>query len=340
MTELNPSAYAPYSDPENYILEWTDRIWAPRGMGQIREHYMPDIKVHGAYGTITGNEPIIKACLQKNAAFPHRLFTGEDVIWEPRDTNSWLSSHRIINTGRQEGHWQYGAPTFKKSTSRNVAVCLIRDAFVAEEWVVRDEWAVIEQSGHDINKIARQIASDPQTGLLGVKKGRLLGEPPANPLLEGVSGKRPTISGREEDQIALSMIDEVWNQHLGNKVNDYFSREIVINTTRNRTEARADGYKDELDHLFGPFPDAHVDVYDVAFNHDSFYGTRVSVVWVLSGTYSGIPLYGPITNSPVEIFGVSHFQFRGDKIYREWRIYDELALLAQIKQAQGDLNEV
>ncbi|WP_024820661.1 nuclear transport factor 2 family protein [Arthrobacter sp. 31Y] len=336
MTTLNPAAYAPYDDPEHYILSWTDRIWEPRGMGQIRDHYMPDIRVHGAYGTITGNEEIIKACVQKNAAYPHRLFTGEDVLWEARTENSWLSSHRIINSGRQEGFWQYGPPTFKKSVSRNIAVCLVRDAFIAEEWVVRDEWAVVEQSGHDVHAVARQIASSPSLGLLGEKKGPLLGPVPANPLLEGVSGKRPD-HGRTEDKKTVQMIEELWNQHLGNLAPDYLHRDIVIHTTRHRTEARIDGYKDELDHLFAPFPDARVDIYDVAFNEDPFHGTRVSIVWVLNGTYSGIPLYGPVTNTPVEIFGVSHFKFRGDKIYREWRIYDEMALLAQIKQAQGDI---
>ncbi len=335
MIELKPTAYAPYDGPEDYILSWTDRIWEPRGMGQIREHYLSDIKVHGAYGTIIGNEPIIQACLQKNAAYPHRLFTGEDVVWEVRDANTWLSSHRIVNCGRQEGYWQYGPPTFKHTASRNIAVCLVRDAMIAEEWVVRDEWAVVEQSGHDVETIAREIAFSPSAGLLGERYTTLLGEPPADPLLEGVSGPRPG-HNRDEDKRVVAMIDEVWNQHLRNQVPDYFSRDIIIETTRHQTHARADGYKTELDHLFGPFPDAHVDIYDVAFNEDTFHGTRVSITWVLRGTYCGIPLYGPATNSPIEIFGISHFQFRGDQIYREWRIYDELAVLAQIKKAHGE----
>ena len=355
MIKLQPTAYAPYADPEDYIMSWTDRIWAPRGMGQIREHYRSDIAVHGAYGTIVGCEPIIRACLQKNAAYPRRLFTGEDVIWETRAENSFLSSHRIINCGRQEGYWQYGPPTFAYSTSRNIAVCLVRDAMIAEEWVVRDEWAVVEQSGHDVERVAREIAGHPNTSLLGedvervardiastpdpaASPGRLLGNPPPDPLNAGVSGPRtarsPAAGG--EDQRVLSMIDEVWNQHLGQLVEDYFSRDIVIETTRHRTLARESGYKDELDHLFGAFPDARVDVYDVAFNDDPFFGRRVAVIWVLSGTYSGNPLYGPVTNAPVEILGVSHFQFRGDQIYREWRVYDELAVLAQINRARGD----
>ncbi|WP_327668049.1 MULTISPECIES: ester cyclase [unclassified Streptomyces] len=334
MTELASSAYAPYNDPEDYILSWTDRIWEARGMGQIRDHYMPDLSVHGAYGTITGNEQIIQASLQKNAAYPHRSFTGEDVVWEVRDENTWLSSHRILNCGRQEGYWQYGPPTFQHTVSRNVAVCLVRDAMVAEEWVVRDEWSVVEQSGHDIDEIARQIAFAPNSGLLGDRPEKLLGEAPKNPLVKGVSGARPDL-GRDEDDHAVAMIDEVWSQHLGNRVPDYFCRDIVINTTRNLTFAREDGYKEALDRLFAPFPDAQVEVYDVAFNEDAFHGTRVSVTWVLRGSYSGTPLYGPVTNSPIEILGVSQFQFRHGKIIREWRVYDELAVLAQIKKAQG-----
>lgn len=331
--ELKPSAYAPYADPEDYILSCTDQIWQPRGMGQIRDHYLPDIKVHGAYGTVVGSEAIIQACLQKNAAFPRRSFTGEDVVWEIRDENTWVSSHRILNCGRQEGYWQYGDPTFRYSMSRNIALCLIKDAHVAEEWVVRDEWAVVEQSGHDVDEVARHLAFAPQTDLVG--RGRRVDEPPAEPLRRGATGERPG-EGDGEDQIVLSMIDEVWNGHLGQLVGHYVDRNVVIDGTRYRTYAREDGYKDQLDHLFAPFPDARVDCYDVALNVDPFHGTRVSVMWVLRGSYCGVPQYGPVTNSAVEILGISHFLMRGEKIQREWRVYDELAVLSQIKRAQGE----
>ena len=330
--ELKPSAYAPYADPEDYIMSCTDQIWQPRGMGQIRDHYLPDIKVHGAYGTVVGSEPIIRACLQKNAAYPHRAFTGEDVVWETRDENSFVSAHRIINCGRQEGYWHYGPPTFRHSVSRNVALCLVRDARIAEEWVVRDEWAVVEQSGHDVAEVARSIALAPSAELLGGPS--LIGEAPADPLRRGVSGSRPDHDG-VEDQIVASMIERVWNDHLGQEVPDFFDRNLVIESTRHRTMARWDGYKDELDHLFGPFPDAQIVPYDIALNTDPFYGTRVSVLWKLRGTYSGVPLYGPVTRTPIEILGCSQFLMRGEKIAREWRIYDEIAVLSQIIRSRS-----
>ncbi len=329
--KLKPSAYAPYSDPEDYIMSCTDQIWQERGMGQILDHYAPDIKVHGAYGTIIGNEPIVAACLQKNAAYPRRAFTGEDVVWEARSDNSFVSAHRILNCGRQEGYWQYGPPTFRHSVSRNVAICLCVNAMMVEEWVVRDEWAVVEQSGHDVHRVATEIALSPSQGLLGGPS--LIGAAPLNPLVCGVSGTRPPHEGAE-DEIVLTMIKRVWNGHLGNEVPRFFDRNVIIDSTRHRTNARWDGYKDELDHLFGPFPDAQVSVLDVALNVDPFYGTRVSVLWKLEGTYCGVPLYGPVTQTPVEILGCSQFLMRGEKIVREWRIYDEIAVWSQIIRAQ------
>ncbi len=333
LPELTERAYAPYDGPEDYIMSWTDRIWEPRGMGQINDHYDPDIPVHGASGTIVGNQPIIRACLQKNAAFPNRLFTGEDVIWEKRSAESFISSHRIINCGRQEGPWHYGPATFKYSTSRNVALCLVRDAMVVEEWVVRDEWAVAEQSGHDVDRVTTEMALAPRADLFGTAQGRLLGDPPTDPLHEGVSGRRDP-SPHGDDVRVLEMIDQVWNGHRREKFLDYFSRDVVIEATRQQTYARHTGYKDTLDQLFGPFPDAVVNVYDVAVNDHPFFGRRVSVLWVLEGTYSGTPIYGPVTGSPVEVLGISHFQMRDDVIWKEWRIFDEMALWAQIKAAR------
>ncbi len=31
---LSPSAYAPYRDPRDYILSWTDTIWIDRAIGR------------------------------------------------------------------------------------------------------------------------------------------------------------------------------------------------------------------------------------------------------------------------------------------------------------------
>ena len=54
----------------------------------------------------------------------------------------------------------------------------------------------------------------------------------------------------------------------------------------------------------------------------------------MHGTYSGVPLYGPPTRTPVKILGATHFEMREGKILREWRLFDEIAVLAQIVGAR------
>ena len=71
-------------------------------------------------------------------------------------------------------------------------------------------------------------------------------------------------------------------------------------------------------------------------NESAELGTRVAVIWILRGTYSGVPTYGPITNTRVHILGSSHYELHEGKILREWRIFDEVAIIAQIIAGRRD----
>ena len=149
-SSLSPSAYAPYRDPRDYILSWTDAIWIDRGLGRLREHYAGDVKVHTAYGETYGFDHVMQNSLQKFAAFPNGGGGhGEDVIWEQRGSNGFISSHRVFKSGTHTGFWTYGPPTGRDWVSRTIAHCLVQDNKVAEEWIVRDEWAVLEHLGLD-----------------------------------------------------------------------------------------------------------------------------------------------------------------------------------------------
>lgn len=334
---LQPSAYAPYADPEEYILEWTDKIWVEEALGLLHDHYAADMKVHGAYGTMEGGvEQVIQASLMKKSSFPTRVGTGEDVVWEARGDNAFVSSHRVLHAGLHQGVWQYGPATQRESVSRNIATCLVRDGLVVEEWVVRDEYAVVEQLGFDPEAVARLLAFRGSETLLGSTEGDgLLGPAPDDPLAVGDSGPRPD-THRGEAELALGLVEEVWNQRMFQLVPEYFHRDVICHIPRHRVATRADGYRRELERLLAPFPDARVEIRDVAFNESDFHGRRAAVVWRLRGTYSGVPAYGPVTNSPVDVLGTSQFLFRGSRLMHEWRVYDEIAILAQIARARGD----
>lgn len=331
---LSPSAYAPYRDPRDYILSWTDAIWIDRGLGRLHEHYAADVKVHTAYGETYDFDHVMQNSLQKFAAFPNGGGGhGEDVIWEQRGANGFISSHRVFKSGTHTGYWTYGPPTGRDWVSRTIAHCLVRDNKVVEEWLVRDEWAVLEHLGLDPYRIAAELAgSSPVLGramaLGAASEGAFAGRI-EDPCVSGVSGPRPH---RHQAECALvrEMFETVWNERLFNLVPRFCDRQVVCHSVRMKRVQGIDPYQIELVNLLATFPDAKIELRDIAVLDGPENGLRVAVIWLLRGSYCGVPTYGPVTRTPVNVLGASHFELRDGKILREWRIFDEIAVLAQI----------
>ena len=330
---LRPSAYAPYRDPRDYILSWTDAIWIDRGLGRLTEHYDRQVKVHTAYGETYDYDYVVSNSLQKFAAFPNGGGGhGEDVIWEARGRNGFISSHRVFKSGTHTGYWTYGPPTGRDWVSRTVAHCLVQDNKVLEEWLVRDEWAVLEHLGLDPHRIAADLAdASPVLGQAmqaGRDEGAFAGHV-AEPARMGISGVRPATHAPECTMVQ-AMFEEVWNQRLLNRVPAYFDRQIVCHSVRMKRVQGIDPYQIELINLLATFPDFRVEVRDIAVLDGPENGLRIAVIWLLRGSYCGVPTYGPVTRTPVNVLGASHYEMRDGKVLREWRIFDEIAILAQI----------
>ena len=80
--------------------------------------------MHTAYGETYGFDHVIGNSVQKFAAFPNAGGGhGEDVVWEQRSENGFISSHRVLKTGTHTGYWTYGPPTGRDFVSRTVAHC-------------------------------------------------------------------------------------------------------------------------------------------------------------------------------------------------------------------------
>ncbi|AHK29120.1 hypothetical protein OPAG_02177 [Rhodococcus opacus PD630] len=327
---LTADTYAPFDTPEDYILGWTDLIWDDFGLGRLREHYAKDVVVHGAYRPIRGVNDVIAGSLVKKSAFPTRIGTAEDVICEPRGDRAFISHHRVFHSGPQAGLGVYGPATLNNSESRNMAICLVRDGLVVEEWVVRDEYRVVTTLGLDPEAVARQVAfTDEAAGLFGTAA-------PADAVFSGESGPRPD-THRGEAEFIREFVADVWNNRRLERVPEFTQRDLFLETTRARIRTRPVNYQIDLTQMLAPFPDAVIETRDIAVSTAPEQGTRIGALWRLTGTYSGAPLYGPLTHSPVEIMGSSQFLLRGGRIIREWRVYDEIAVMAQIAKARGDV---
>ena len=331
LSPIHPATYAPYDDPRDYITSWTDKIWISRGLGHLRDHYAPDVKVHTAYGETYGFDHVMRNSIQRMSAFHNRGGGHDDVVWEQRGTDGFISSHRVLNTATHNGFWTYGPPTGKQWVNRGTAHCLVRGGKVVEEWVMRDEFAVLQDLGLDPFAIAAQLARN--SPVLGEEMGdgsagAFAGSFP-DPVRVGMSGERPR---RHDDECRMvaEMFERVWNNRFMDEVTRFCAETIAVVSVRMRRAMGVACYQNELIDLLAVVPDGQVTIRDFSTHWSPDLGLRVAAIWLMRGTYSGVPAYGPVNKAPVAILGSSHFEIRRGKIIREWRMFDEIALIAQI----------
>jgi predicted ester cyclase len=315
---LDPVAYQPYADPDDFIREVTDLIWVDRSISYIRENYEPDSIVHGAYGTSTTRDEVIEGTLMRISATPDRTGQAEDVIWEARGEDAFLSSHLVLS-----GHLQ------TSEYSRTIANCLYRRGRMVEEWVVRDSLAGALNRGDDLDELARAQAFRGYTGSWTESA-------PADPIAQGDSGPRPD-QHRSEVETVLEMIQTVWNDRDLQKVESFFHRDLVLLTVGNRLVIRPEGYRRALLRFLESFPAGQFEIRDIQTNYDVRYaGLRVAVTWKFVGAYIGKPNYGSLTGKPVDVLGISQFTFHNGALVKEVRLWDDIALRAQIAGTRGD----
>ena len=116
---LKSIAYEPYNNPDEFIREVTDRIWVERDIEHIYENYRPDSIVHGPVGTAVGVEEVVQGTTMRIAEVPDHIGLAEDVVWEQRGDDAFLSSHLVLGIDH--------VPTvdgLKIVRSRTIANCL------------------------------------------------------------------------------------------------------------------------------------------------------------------------------------------------------------------------
>ncbi len=329
---LDPVAYQPYSDPDDFIREVTDRIWVDRDIDHIYENYEPDSIVHVALGTITTRAEVIEGSTMRmadSAAQPGAMpGQAEDVIWEARGSDGFISSHLVYR-----GEDRYIDGRRHRLSLHSVALCLYVRGRMVEEWIARDGLARALQTGQDPDELARGL-------YFRGYSGSWLRPAPADVLAEGDSGPRPD-DYRAECELVLDLIEKVWNQRNFAALNDYIVRDVFLSSSGGTTYTRPKGYIDETLRLLLAFPTARFEVRDIQTNFDNRYaGLRISVLWKMTGSYEGRPLYGPQTNQGVDLLGVSQFLIQGGRVIKERRLFDEIALRAQINATRGDQADV
>ena len=136
-----------WRDPADYIIGITKQIWEDRNIASLHQNYARDMPVRSPSSLVIGNQGVIAATMATLAEFPDRSLLGEDVIWSAYSGGGFLSSHRLLSTATHSRDGAYGKATGTRLTYRIVADCAARGDTIYDEWLIRDQGAIVRQMG-------------------------------------------------------------------------------------------------------------------------------------------------------------------------------------------------
>ena len=310
-----------YIDFPDYILKITKQIWEGKDVESIGKFYTDNIPVRSPFGITYGNKPVIEATYNTLKEFPNRQLLGEDVIWNGNDNVGYHSSHRILSKGTHLGDGFYGKPTGKDIYYRVIADCACKDNQVYDEWIVRDQGAMVRQIGYTPKEFA-QIMIDKEGGLAKAKK--LFDKNDIKPSDYQPEKIKKDSAGQKYSEILSKVFEE------GYDFNDY-NRASSIYWPGNKLGHGREDISKFWNSLKDIFTDIKFTIEHVGYLDESNKNPRASIRWFLEGFHSNDSKdYGKKTNSKLFIMGINHVELNQDGIIREWVLFDEVAIWKQI----------
>ena len=322
-----------YADIVDYIIGVTHEIWEEKGVGKLYDYYANTTRVHSSDGTLYGRDAVMAATLGTLAAYPDRRLYGDEVIWDGDDQQGYYSSHRLVHSGTNRGWSLYGPPTHNKVRYYAIADCLCRNNMVIEEWLVRDELALVHQLGLDPVQTARDMARrEAQANPAGQPDGDI--ERGVGQLPPPVMAPPPDGPFDPED-FARRARHEIWNWRMLNKVRDYYAEPLHAEGPSLRRIQSHNDYQGFVLALLAPFPDLAVTIERSTRCGSAAAGWRVALRWRMTGTHTGFGIYGEPTGQRINILGISHLLIQEERIQQEWTLFDEFSLLKQLHRPQA-----
>jgi hypothetical protein len=317
----NPAS-SRWKDLPDYIIGITKEIWEDRGISTLHDYYAPGIVVRAPGAITQGNVDVIAATMATLAEFPDRTLLGEDVIWSGEDAaKGMLSSHRLLSRATHSGDGIYGPASGKDLKYRIMADCHVQGTVIDDEWLIRDQGAIVRQMGWDPKDYAARLIEKeggpdrcirpltPETDRPGPYNGRG-NDHPCGQRLASILGRIMAADLRcipaEYDRAAhLEYPGGKWGHSHGDADRFWMA-------------------------LRAAFPRAEFEIHHVIGREDPMMPPRAAVRWSLWGRHDGWGGFGVPTGAMVYVLGITHAEFGPWGLRREWTLYDETAIWKQI----------
>jgi predicted ester cyclase len=317
-----------FSDFTDYILGITKEIWEDRGISTLDNYYAEDIIVRSPTSIVVGNKSVIGATMATLAEFPDRRLLGEDVIWSGNPEKGMLSSHRILSTATHSGNGIYGEATGKKVIYRVIADCHAISNKINDEWLVRDQGAIVRQLGKCPEEYTRS--------LILAEGGPEKCLKPFSPE-DDIKGPYKEMGNSDKWGVKYAAVlsDIMKSDFISIRKN--YDRALVAEMPGGRTCYSYDGIDEFWMGLRSSFPDAKFEVHHTIGLDEKMLSPRSAIRWSLSGKHDGLGAFGKPTGADVYIMGISHAEFGPRGIRREFTVLDEVAIWKQILLHKGEI---
>ncbi|MBF2761302.1 MAG: ester cyclase [Ectothiorhodospiraceae bacterium AqS1] len=322
-----------FIDFPDYIVGITRSIWEGRELAGLHRYYAKDIVVRSPEAVITGNEGVIAATMATLAEFPDRELLGEDVIWCGDPEQGMLSSHRILSRASHLGSGVYGEATGKAIEYRIIADCHARENRIDDEWLIRDQSAIVRQLGMSPKEYARRsIASERERGA------------PKPPLSEKTDIQGP-YRGKGNDNEWGQRLADILTRIMAadfSAIPKEYDRACELAYPGGVSAHSHDGADRFWMGLRASFPAATFNIHHVIGLSDPSMPPRAAVRWSLCGGHDGWGSFEAPTGADVYILGITHAEFGAvvgsqPRLRREWTLIDESAVWKQILLASETL---
>ncbi len=322
-----------FVDFPDYIVGITKEIWEDRGLATLHDYYAPDIIVRSPSSVVVGNQDVISATMATLAEFPDRTVYGEDVIWSGSPEEGMLSSHRLHSTATHVNPGVYGAPTGTKLKYRIIADCHAINNQINDEWLIRDQGAIVRQLGLDPKAYARDLIAREGGPENCVK--------PYTPATDVEGPYKGCGNDNAWGQSYADILTRIMSADF-RVIPEEYDRAAILSYAGGAQALSFDGADQFWMGLRSSFPDAEFKIHHMIGREDPLMPPRAALRWTLHGKHSGWGSFGVPTGAEVFVLGASHAEFGAlisgqPKLRREWALFDETAIWKQILLHTGDL---
>ncbi|WP_295315125.1 ester cyclase [Roseobacter sp.] len=315
-----------FTDFPDYIIGITKEIWEDRGIATLHRYYSDDIVVRTPASVVVGNQNVIGATMATLAEFPDRTLLGEDVIWSGTPEEGMLSSHRLLSTATHARDGVYGKATGKRLTYRILADCHAINNQINDEWLIRDQGAIVRQLGQDPRDYAAALIE---------KEG---GPDHCVKPLSPANDQPGPYKGRGNDNAWGQKYADIVTRIMGADmavIPKEYDRAVHVEYPGGVTgHSHADVDQFWMG-LRASFPDATFQIDHRIGRDDPLMPPRAALRWSLSGKHSGWGTFGTPTGTDIYLLGMCHAEFGPWGLRREYVIFDETAIWKQILLQTG-----